>query len=77
MFITNTLNGCHQMLTACLLPLVSIMCLMSNAPHASRSGTAEAFTLDDYEPGRNYKLSAARISSRKRFKLVGLVRAIN
>lgn len=27
--------------------------------HASRSGTARGFTLDDYEPGRNYKLSAA------------------
>ncbi|MFN1534831.1 TonB-dependent siderophore receptor [Vibrio jasicida] len=27
--------------------------------HASRSGTARGITLDDYEPGRNYKLSAA------------------
>jgi hemoglobin/transferrin/lactoferrin receptor protein len=27
--------------------------------HASRSGTARGFVLDDYEPGRNYKLSAA------------------
>ncbi|WP_321273939.1 TonB-dependent siderophore receptor [uncultured Vibrio sp.] len=27
--------------------------------HASRSGTARGFTLDDYEPGRNFKLSAA------------------
>ncbi|AYO07539.1 TPA: TonB-dependent siderophore receptor [Vibrio parahaemolyticus] len=27
--------------------------------HASRSGTVRGFTLDDYEPGRNFKLSAA------------------
>ncbi|PTC03284.1 TonB-dependent siderophore receptor [Vibrio mediterranei] len=27
--------------------------------HASRSGTARGFTLDDYEPGRNIKISAA------------------
>ena len=27
--------------------------------HASRTGTARGYTLDDYEPGRNYKLSAA------------------
>lgn len=27
--------------------------------HASRSGPARGFTSDDYEPGRNYKLSAA------------------
>lgn len=27
--------------------------------HASRSGVARGFTLDDYEPGRNIKLSAA------------------
>lgn len=29
------------------------------ASHASRSGTARGFTLDDLEPGRNFKLSAA------------------
>ncbi|MFO6423514.1 TonB-dependent siderophore receptor [Motilimonas sp. KMU-193] len=27
--------------------------------HASRSGTARGYVLDDYEPGRNFKLSAA------------------
>jgi hemoglobin/transferrin/lactoferrin receptor protein len=27
--------------------------------HASRTGTARGYTLDDYEPGRNYKLSAS------------------
>jgi len=27
--------------------------------HASRTGSARGYTLDDYEPGRNFKLSAA------------------